>query len=139
MVSKIRCCNVIVLGQMVYVLNPLWLPKRDGKTFVTICRDNGLQGVPLHRACAPPVLEVLPFDAPILAFFDFLAFFIFPFPLLFGALKDFGGSGREENLAFFGVSLASFFSKKKSKGVHKNSCPQNLVLPPFLCACVIGR
>ena len=56
-------------------------------------------------------------DPPILAFFDFLAHFVFRFPLLFLCVfpffsKDLRGSAKRKTLAFFGVSHA-FFSKKK--------------------------
>ena len=58
-------------------------------------------------------------DPPILAFFDFLAFFVFRFPLLFlgvflGFSKDFRGSAKRKTLVFFGVSLA--FSKRARVG-----------------------
>ena len=56
-------------------------------------------------------------DPAILAVFDFLAFFVSRFPLLFCAFflsKDFRGSAKRKALAFFRASLALF--KKKSKG-----------------------
>ena len=62
-------------------------------------------------------------DPPILAFLDFLPFFVFRFPLLFWAFflsfpRTFGVPRREKPLLFFGVSLAHFFSSKKKQGLE---------------------
>ena len=58
-------------------------------------------------------------DPPILAFFDFLAFFVFRFSLLFCAFflsfpRILGVPRREKTLAFWGKTLA--FSKKARIG-----------------------
>ena len=58
-------------------------------------------------------------DPPILAFFDFLAFFCFPIFLAFLCVfpsfsKDFRGSAKRKTLAFFGKTLG--FSKKARVG-----------------------
>ena len=58
-------------------------------------------------------------DPPILAFFDFLAFFVVRFCFFFCAFsfsKDFRGSAKRKTLSFFGVSLACFQKKQGLEG-----------------------
>ena len=59
-------------------------------------------------------------DPPILAFFDFLAFFVFRFPLLFNAFflsfpRNLGVPRRERPLHFSGFPLLFFFFCKEAR------------------------
>ena len=68
-------------------------------------------------------------DPRILAFFDFLAFFVFQFSSLFCVCfffsKDFKGFRKENNPCFFGVSLA-FFKKARVGGSGQFKRGKNL-------------
>ena len=75
-------------------------------------------------------------DPPILAFFDFLAFFRFPISLAFLCVfpffsKDFRGSAKRKTLAFFG-GFPCFFQESKGWRVRGGGFlePLHSMLPP---------
>ena len=91
------------------------IPQKEGVLGSEIAVRNRKSLATFHRTLKSQCSIAFP-DPPILAFFDFLAFFVFRFSLLFCAFfllfsKDFRVSAKRKTLAFFwGKTLA--FSKK---------------------------
>ena len=92
------------------------------RIFFIFSRRGGGRGSPRRRGWGFFLLKI-PGGAGggsrrVLAFFDFLAFFVFRFSAFLGGVfpffsKNFRDSAKRKTLAFFGVSLAVF---RKSKG-----------------------
>ena len=118
------------------------------KTFVCVCVFS------VHCFLSPPIVEesstvpvpplsgpIFP-DPPILAFFDFLAFFVFRFSLLFCAFflsfpRILGVPRREKPLLFWGKTLAFFFPKSKDWRVRVARYCDTIAAIPRIARCFL--